>query len=358
MSNLNRHIKSDKAKWIITGIVFVLILAILGGVVAAVVTETNPKDWFNKPSEEVTEELPIESDGDLSGIISDNEFVRLAMGAAVTAADGEYVERTLTATVSPAEAAEKGVTWAIAWADGSSDVDINDYLVLTPSGNTATVRCYAAFEKDALITATTVEGGFTATCVVKFVGIPSEINMSSTDVSAIEGYYNLSANKTYNFNIELSNIFGQVGAETEFEIVKGGSGELYFGNQYIDYYTQSWENLQKIAVSSLFDKFLTVSVEGTTLKVVSSNKVFKTYYESSGWDESRGKTVYYKKYFDGSGSNGSSFSTEKAFNEQNVGNCYLTVQVVEKKTGINATLQFKIGTGVNGITIDSPSITF
>lgn len=56
MSNLNQHVKSDKVKWIVTGIVLVLILAILGGVVAAVVTETNPKEWFEKPVEEQPEQ--------------------------------------------------------------------------------------------------------------------------------------------------------------------------------------------------------------------------------------------------------------------------------------------------------------
>lgn len=63
MSNLNNHIKSDKAKWVITGIVLVLILAILGGVVAAIVTESNPKDWLDGvpvSSVEAEEYTPIE----------------------------------------------------------------------------------------------------------------------------------------------------------------------------------------------------------------------------------------------------------------------------------------------------------
>lgn len=63
MSNLNNHIKSDKAKWVIMGIVLVLILAILGGVVAAIVTESNPKDWLDGvpvSSVEAKEYTPIE----------------------------------------------------------------------------------------------------------------------------------------------------------------------------------------------------------------------------------------------------------------------------------------------------------
>ena len=55
MSRLKNHIKSDKAKWVITGIVLVLILAILGGVVAAIVTESNPKDWLD--------DIPVSSVG-------------------------------------------------------------------------------------------------------------------------------------------------------------------------------------------------------------------------------------------------------------------------------------------------------
>lgn len=41
MSKLNQHVKSDKVKWIITGIVLVLILALLGGVIAMLVMNRN-----------------------------------------------------------------------------------------------------------------------------------------------------------------------------------------------------------------------------------------------------------------------------------------------------------------------------
>ena len=41
MSKLNQHVKSDKVKWIITGIVLMLILALLGGVIAMLVMNRN-----------------------------------------------------------------------------------------------------------------------------------------------------------------------------------------------------------------------------------------------------------------------------------------------------------------------------
>lgn len=44
MKNLNQHVKSDKVKWIITGIALVLILAVLGGVVAMLVMNRNSEE--------------------------------------------------------------------------------------------------------------------------------------------------------------------------------------------------------------------------------------------------------------------------------------------------------------------------
>lgn len=51
MSNLNKHIKGDKAKWIITGIVLVLILVVLGGVVAMLFVERGGDDSTTSAAE-------------------------------------------------------------------------------------------------------------------------------------------------------------------------------------------------------------------------------------------------------------------------------------------------------------------
>lgn len=48
MKNLNQHVKSDKVKWIITGIALVLILAVLGGVVAMLFVKKD--DGEEKPT--------------------------------------------------------------------------------------------------------------------------------------------------------------------------------------------------------------------------------------------------------------------------------------------------------------------
>ena len=44
--NVNEHAKKDKIKWILTGITLILILALLGGVIAVMVTGTDIQEML------------------------------------------------------------------------------------------------------------------------------------------------------------------------------------------------------------------------------------------------------------------------------------------------------------------------
>ena len=44
--NVNEHAKKDKIKWILTGITLILILALLGGVIAVLVTGTDLQEMM------------------------------------------------------------------------------------------------------------------------------------------------------------------------------------------------------------------------------------------------------------------------------------------------------------------------
>ncbi len=217
------------------GFALTLVILILAVCVMAAMTEGftnwNPYGWFDKepaveqqPDGEETgeESAPIES------TISNSEHVMLAMSAAVTAAEGEYVEQTLTATVTPSTAQEKGVDWTVAWADGSDSSDLSDYLTITPASdgsNICYVRAYAAFDKDIIITVTTRDGGYTATCTVSFVGKPAtmSIYVKQGTGSAIDkpeadkdgDAYLLSTNGWYSFIPVFENIFGVVDEAAE-----------------------------------------------------------------------------------------------------------------------------------------------
>lgn len=63
-NEFQRHKKSDGVKWAITGIVLFLIIALLAGAIAAIVTETNPADWgemieqeFKQPADDVDNDV-------------------------------------------------------------------------------------------------------------------------------------------------------------------------------------------------------------------------------------------------------------------------------------------------------------
>lgn len=164
MKNLNQHVKSDKVKWIITGIALVLILAILGGVLAAVLTETNPKDWFEQPAGEETEtsdeetSANTENGGAVIGAPVENgiKLMSAKIPVAEFAANGVSTQAetayTLTATLDPADVIDKTVDWAVefvnpssSWATGKT---VTDYVTVTPTSDgalTANVECLQAF---------------------------------------------------------------------------------------------------------------------------------------------------------------------------------------------------------------------
>ena len=57
--NVNEHAKKDKIKWILTGITLILILALLGGVIAVLVTGTDLQEMLqtaiDNPGEDIND---------------------------------------------------------------------------------------------------------------------------------------------------------------------------------------------------------------------------------------------------------------------------------------------------------------
>ncbi len=84
------------------------------------------------------------------------EEQRAVMRLNTTRAAANGSDCTLTATVEPADATVKDVTWSIAWKNASSSwasgKNVNDYVTLASDGMTATVTNNAAFGEQAVIT--------------------------------------------------------------------------------------------------------------------------------------------------------------------------------------------------------------
>lgn len=186
MNDFNRHKRSDKIKWVFTGIAFVLVFVMLIGMCLQLfgTGKQKPSEWFKKPeTEQTTPEIPDENGG---AVISESASngVRL-MSAKLAPAD--YAENgispqaesayTLTATVTPATVDNKLIDWSVSWVNADSDFaagkNVTDYVTVTPQSNgsaTATVQCKQAFgEQINVMAQSRFNKDAYATCAVDYV---------------------------------------------------------------------------------------------------------------------------------------------------------------------------------------------
>ena len=165
-NDFQRHKKSDGVKWVITSITILLIIAMLAGVIAAIVTETNPKDWFNQ-----TEDVEIMP---TSMSFSANKM----SGGGI----GSY--QRIQATVLPEDATNKNVVWSVAfensqsaWATGKT---ASDYVSVVPDDDDnciATVTCLQPFGEKIIVTATSESNSSVKqNCTIDYLRKPTAFN--------------------------------------------------------------------------------------------------------------------------------------------------------------------------------------
>lgn len=154
----------------------------------------------------------------------------------------------LVATVLPEDATNKAVEWSVSVETNPDEVEIDpmDYIrILTFEGlweNRVQVLVLAPFfDIEFKITCTTVVGGYTADCIVKYVGKPAELNLYTENTDGSRNYITekttFEAGNTYQIKLALGNVFDAVGDKyNQFEIVEQGvegtievfSGEYYY----------------------------------------------------------------------------------------------------------------------------------
>lgn len=353
------------------GFALTLVILILAVCVMAAMTEGfsnwNPYGWFDKPAEEQQSDGDGEEDSvPIDTTITNSEHVMLAMSAAVTAAEGEYVEQTLTATVTPSTAQEKGVDWTVEWADGSDASDLSDYLTITPASdgsNVCYVRAYAAFDKDIIITVTTRDGGYSATCTVSFVGNPSDMEINVSELTSIQDsgwgqqIYQLKTNRTYNLNIAFDNFFNQINPSfvPEYEVSITGVGTFdyhvsdthgprrdYKGVSLSDILTYNYADSE--VEFNILEHLADINLSGNTLVitpkyVLNSNRVFTVPYTDA--DGTTWRTTWtFTRYSD----------------ESKVP--YFQITVKEVNTGLSETINMRIVSGVSGVSLSQSTMTF
>ena len=150
--------------------------------------------------------------------------------------NGNVLEHILTATVLPETAENKEVDWTINWEDDTRSENLNEYVRLVSNGdgsNVVTVTCLQPFTGNVIIEVTTREGGFTAQCICKYVGIPSNMDVDLSDAIIMPDFdlnidiVEIGQTTTYH-EINLSNIFGEPGADftPEYDVVLEAHGGI------------------------------------------------------------------------------------------------------------------------------------
>ena len=391
MSNYNENSWSERFSWIITVIALVLVAILSIGLLCALFIQPNEE----KPDEQTEVQQAAVIDGEGNAMDADTVYAMpeamsfsaasLAQARAhfdepsttTTVSSDESVDVRIEAYVRPDDAANKKVDFSVSWgtAPTHGSEPVENYLTVTPDSDgstTATVSCKKAFGDDTiLITVTTREGGYTATCTVTFTGIADGISISGSTATKKSSsgrgeYYEVGTSKTYTFDISLTNAFDDVASDLSVKEI-GGEGTMYFGNgSYNDGGYINFTNVTQKDIGDLADEFITsATISGNTLTVKTGSKILENYYSSYGPDEYFITDIFYDRYViemndDWSIKDSSdSFNNQNAkYNAENIGDCYFYVTVKDEISGLTQTVRLWLVSSVSGVSLSPSEIEF
>ena len=197
----------NSTKNIIVAVVALILAAaivIACGVGSSWFTNSDIATWFNswgkgEQTEQPDEETPEEEGGMQIGEAEENG-IKL-MSAKIAAADyAEYgispmaeSAQQLTATITPANATNQKVDWAVEWVNPSSTwangKTVTDYVTVTPTSDgalTANVECLQAFGEQVKVTVTSRQNTeASATATVDYAKRITAINRSKTSGGSV-----------------------------------------------------------------------------------------------------------------------------------------------------------------------------
>lgn len=378
-NELYEHKRSDTVKWVLTLIAFIVVGVMLAGIILG---------WFEKsPSAEEQEQAAV-IDGDGNAMDAGTlyrmpeKMTFTAAGSGIPLAQfGEPEGTTSTARaevrieayVVPENANNREVDFSVAWGEGAqrSAEPVTDYVTVTPESDgsrIATVSCKKAFGDDTIvITVTTRDGGFTATCTVTFEGTPNSLKFvyddreySSTEEITVQ------ANAEYSVKLQLVGEFGEAGEKFgDFEVVSvtmqgkfnakrrgiNNGATIYEDTIVIDledpyYYSYditSGGNESKVTFTA--SQFMECSIEGDTLKIKALRS--ETSFSYPSMPPRTGTRVTYEgPYYDPRGGGEPS-------------DCRMCVLVKDKVSGVEGLIYIDIeGTAVSGVSLSETELEF
>ena len=193
---------------------------------------------------------------------------------AVTENGVTYPSIDITATITPADAKNKNVKWTVEWDSEAElkDKSVTDYVTVTADSTNslkATVVCKKAFRGSTIVvTVTTEEGGYAASCNVTYEGKPSAIDVNSGNALKV----NLVGANSY--AVSLSNVFDDLGEQYYDEVmVKNYTwGGTYYGGKYNTMNGGSWEELGTNNIADLQNIEIYIDVEYSNKTLTVNNK--------------------------------------------------------------------------------------
>ena len=194
-----------------------------------------------------------------------------------------YPSIDITATITPADAKNKNVTWTVGWDSEAElkDKSVTDYVTVTADSTNslkATVVCKKAFRGSTImVTVTTEEGGYAASCNVTYEGKPSAIDVNSGNALKV----NLLGANSY--AVSLSNVFDDLGEKYYNEVtVKSFTwGGTYYGGRYNTMNGGSWEELGTNNIADLqnIEMYIDVTYDNQTLTVNNKKSIVESAYQ-------------------------------------------------------------------------------
>ena len=380
MSNeLYEHKRSDTIKWVLTLLAFILVGVMLAGIILG---------WFEKSSSAEEQEQAAVIDGEGNAMDAGTLYRMPEKMTFTTAGSGiplaQFGDPEGTTSTARAEvrieayvvlenANNREVDFSVAWDEGAqrSAEPVTDYVTVTPEtdgSRVATVVCIKGFGDDIiLITVTTRDGGFQATCTVTFEGTPNSLkfmynNTEYTSTSEIT----VQANAEYSIGLQLEGEFGEVGEKFgDFEVVSvtmqgkfnakregvNNAAVLYEDTIVIDledpcYYAYdiaTGGNGNKVEFDA--SQFIECSIEGDTLKVRAIRSETSFFHPSTP-PRTGTRVTYESAYYDPRGGGAPS-------------DCRMCVLVKDKVSGVEGLIYIDIeGTAVSGVSLSETELEF
>lgn len=322
--------RAERIRWIVA---FSLIAVLLIGMVVSLAFTLTLKKDVNRPQNDFVAETV------------NSEHLKLTMSAYATVAADNSVSKTIIATVLPSTAANKQVDWSVEWGDEETAGDVSQFVTVSPASDgstTATVTCKKAFTGMILVIATTRESGYQASCILTFIGIPTDMSLSGS-VPLSGGAYKLGIGQDYVFDIELTNPFGSVGEEfNDFECGVTGVGSVVLGHLELTQGVEKWydEENETVTLDSLKDNFISVSFSNGQLTVTTKKSIESYYGKLQRGDGGRTK-FYWEKF------------------RSYVDDCYFKVYIREKISKLYKELEIRFDdTIVTGLNVNQAEMQF